>query len=141
MAAAIGVILALVVGVFATLVRLDRDRAFYPTVTIVVASYYALFAVMGASTRVLVVEVLAGFAFLLAAALGFRRSLWIVAAALVAHGVFDSVRGAAIANPGVPAFWPAFCAGYDVAAGAYLAWLLGSRRVAATPGARGEPVS
>jgi hypothetical protein len=45
----IGVILALAVGLLATKVSLDRDRAFYPVVTIVVASYYALFAVMGAS--------------------------------------------------------------------------------------------
>ena len=32
----------------------------------------------------------------------------------------------------VPAWWPEFCSGYDVAAGAYLAWLLKSGRVRAT---------
>lgn len=47
----IGVSLALAVGVLYTIFRLDRDRAFYPTVMIVIASYYALFAVMGASTH------------------------------------------------------------------------------------------
>jgi len=74
----IGVSLALAVGVLYTIFRLDRDRAFYPTVTIVIASYYALFAIMGASTHTLVLELLAGAVFLLAAVYGFRTSsgLW-----------------------------------------------------------------
>ena len=81
----IGVSLALAVGVLYTIFRLDRDRAFYPTVMIVIASYYALFAVMGASTHTLVLELLAGAVFLLAAVYGFRTSLWVVAAALAAQ--------------------------------------------------------
>jgi hypothetical protein len=125
----IGVSLALVVGVLFTTLRLDRDRAFYPTVTIVVASYYVLFAVMGASTRTVVLESSAGAVFLLFALYGFRSSLWLVVAALAAHGIFDLVHGAAISNPGVPAWWPDFCLGYDVTAAAYLAWLLWSGRV------------
>jgi hypothetical protein len=40
----IGVVLALIAGLFAMWVRLDRDRAFYPTVMIVIALYYVLFA-------------------------------------------------------------------------------------------------
>ena len=43
-------------GAVATGLGLDRDRAFYPVVTIVIASYYALFAVMGASTHALILE-------------------------------------------------------------------------------------
>ena len=129
MALGIGAFLALAVGLFATALRLDRDRAFYPTVTIVIASLYALFAVMGGSTRALVLESIAGVVFLLAAAVGFRSSLWIVAAALAAHGIFDSIHGAVISNPGVPIWWPEFCLAYDVTAAAYLAWLLRSGRV------------
>ena len=129
MALAIGALLALAVGLFATALRLDRDRAFYPTVTLVVASYYLLFAVMGASTQTLIHESIAGAVFLLAAAIGFRSSLWIVVAALAAHGIFDLVHGAVIYNPGVPVWWPEFCAAYDVIAAAYLGWLLGSRRL------------
>src|SRR5207249_12220850 len=45
----IGAGLALSVGMLATFVGLDRDRAFYPTLTIVIASYYVLFAVIGGS--------------------------------------------------------------------------------------------
>ena len=131
MALLIGALLAVGVGLFATAVGLDRDRAFYPTVTIVVASYYVLFAVMGASTQVLVVESAVGVGFVLAAAVGFRSSLWVVALALVAHGVFDLVHGGVISNPGVPAWWPAFCMAYDVTAGVYLGWLLGRDRMRA----------
>ena len=131
MALLIGALLALAVGVLATLVGLDRDRALYPAVTIVVASYYALFAVMGASHQALVIELLVGAVFLAVAVAGFRSSLWLVVAALLAHGVFDFVRGAAIANPGVPVWWPQFCLTYDLTAAGYLAWLLKSGRLRA----------
>lgn len=129
MGLAIGVSLALIVGVLFTTLRFDRDRAFYPTVMIVIAAYYILFAVMGASIGTLVLESLVAASFMLAAILGFRSSLWLVVAALAAHGVFDLVHGAAIANPGVPMWWPGFCLGFDVTAAAYLAWLLWSGRV------------
>ena len=57
MALLVGAFLALAVGaLLGTGVGLDRDRAFYPTVLIVVASYYALFAVMGGTVRTLMVE-------------------------------------------------------------------------------------
>lgn len=124
MAFLIGSVLAISVGLLMTFIGLDRDRAFYPTVMIVIASYYALFAVMGASTQVLMVESIAIVAFLGASIAGFKRSLWIVVAALAAHGVFDLVHGHLIDNPGVPVWWPSFCLAYDIVAAAYLAWLL-----------------
>jgi len=131
MALGVGAGLALAVGIFATAVRLDRDRAFYPTVTIVIAGLYALFAAMGASTQALVLESIAGVGFIVAAVFGFKSSLWVVAAALAAHGIFDFIHGAVISNPGVPIWWPEFCLAYDVTAAAYLAWLLRSGRVRA----------
>jgi hypothetical protein len=131
MSAVVGACLAFAVGVFATMVRLDRDRAFYPTVAIVIASLYSLFAVMGGSTRALVVESIVGVGFIALAVLGFRSSLWVVVAVLGMHGVFDLVHGTVISNPGVPRWWPAFCLAYDVAAAGYLAWLIMSRRIKA----------
>ena len=131
MALLVGTFLAFAVGLLATASGLDRDRAFYPTVTIVIASFYALFAVMGASTHALVLESLVGAVFLAVAVAGFRSSLWVVVAALAAHGIFDLVHGRVIANPGVPSWWPAFCLTYDLTAAAYLAWLLGSGRIRA----------
>lgn len=120
----IGVLLAISVSVFARAVKLDRDRAFYPTVVIVVASYYVLFAAMGGTVQALLIEcgVMAGF--LLAAVVGFKSNLWIVAAALAGHGVFDFFHRHIVTNAGVPEWWPAFCMAYDVCAGGCLAWLL-----------------
>ena len=116
----VGVVLALAVGVFARLSGLDRDRAFYPTVLVVVASYYDLFAVMGAPRSVLLIELAVTGLFLVAVVAGFRRSLWIVVAGLFAHGVFDYLHPFLYANPGVPPFWPPFCAAFDVVAAAWL---------------------
>jgi hypothetical protein len=127
----VGTLLALAVGLMATASGLDRDRAFYPTVTIVVASLYALFAVMGGSTHALLIESLVGAVFLAAALAGFRSSLWVVVVALGLHGALDSVHHGVVANPGVPVWWPAFCFSYDVTAAAYLAWLLKSGRTRA----------
>jgi hypothetical protein len=127
----IGVVLALAIGIWATWVGLDRDRAFYPTVTIVIASYYALFAIMGGSGYTLLVETVVIIAFVAAAVAGFRHSLWIVVAALAAHGVLDVFHARLIDNPGVPVWWPMWCLGYDVMAAGYLAWLLKRRPIVA----------
>jgi hypothetical protein len=125
----VGAILAFAVGGLATVVGLDRDRAFYPTVLIVIASYYVLFAVMGESTHALFVEAVVATAFLAVAIAGFKYSLWLVVAALAAHGILDVFHGQVIANPGVPAWWPAFCLAFDGVAAAYLAFLLLRRLV------------
>lgn len=124
-----GAVLALVVGLFATCVGLDRERSFYTAVAMVVATYYVLFAVIGAPTHALLIEALVCVVFWAVAAVGFKRSLWLVAGALAGHGAFDLVHGAVIANPGMPAWWPGFCMAYDFAAAAYLACLLKNGRV------------
>jgi hypothetical protein len=117
----VGVILSLAVAAFATAIGLDRGRAFYPTVLIVIASYYVLFSVMGASRQTLVIEILVASGFLLFAVLGFKMNLWFAAAAIVGHGGFDFVHHWFIENPGVPPWWPGFCLAFDVFFGAWLA--------------------
>src|SRR5688572_17247722 len=124
MAYVIGILLALAVSAYATALRLDRDGAFYPTVLIAIAFLYVLFAAMGGSGRAVVVESLVAGVFIAAASVGFRRNLWLVAAALAAHGVQDLFHARLVANPGVPVWWPAFCSAYDLVAAGYLAWRL-----------------
>ena len=119
-----GSVLAVLTGLMARLSGFDRDRAFYSTLVMVVASYYVLFAAMGGSTHVLLVESVAMMVFACIAIAGFRSSLWLVAAALVGHGVFDFVHGRLVSNPGMPMWWPSFCGAYDVFIGAFLSWLL-----------------
>ena len=131
MGIAVGALLALGVGLFATALGLDRDRAFYPTVMLVIAALYSLFAVMGSSTYALVVEALIGAVFIGITVWGFKRSLWLVAFALAAHGVFDLFHDSVVSNPGEPVWWPGFCSAYDIMAAGYLAWSLRSRRIRA----------
>ena len=120
----IGSLLAVVVAVFARSVGLDHDRAFYSTVVIVVAHYYVLFAVMGGTTHALLVELGVMTAFLVAAVAGFKGNFWLVAAALVGHGVLDIFHAGLVTNAGVPEYWPAFCMSFGVVAGGILGWLL-----------------
>ena len=121
----IGIALAPVIVVLGRLSGLDRDRAMYPVALIVIAAYYVLFATMGGA-QALPAELIAATIFTGIAILGFRTSLWWVAAGIAAHGLlFDWVlHPRLIANPGMPAFWPAFCGSIDVALGALMAILL-----------------
>lgn len=131
MAIVVGALLAFAVGLLATVLRLDRDRAFYPVLTIVIASYYVLFAIIAGSIHALVLESLVCAVFLAFAVSGFRSSLWVVVVALAVHGIFDFSHSTVISNPGVPSWWPEFCLTYDVTLAAYLAWLLKSGRIRA----------
>jgi hypothetical protein len=125
----IGIVLAMAVGLFARRTGFDRDRSFYPTVLIVVASYYVLFASMSESLQTVIPESIIMAIFLTAAVVGFKSSLWIVVAALAGHGVQDAFHGDVVENSGVPVWWPAFCLAFDLGAAAVLAWLLRHRLV------------
>ena len=121
----IGIVLSVGVALFARCVGFDRDRAFYPTVMIVIASYYVLFAAMSGSVQTVVIESVVMTLFAAAAVAGFKSSAWIVVVALAGHGVFDLlVHAHLVVNPGMPAWWPPFCAAFDVVAGIFLAGLL-----------------
>lgn len=130
MAILIGIGAALAVGAFGTITGLDRERAFYPTILVVIASYYILFAAMAGSVSALGPELLIFALFAAVAAWGFRRDLRLVIAGLAAHAVMDVFHGGIVSNPGVPSWWPAWCAAYDVTAPAYLAVLVWRKRVA-----------
>ena len=122
----IGVVLAVSVAVMARRVGLDRDRAFYTTVLMVVASYYVLFAAISQSMHTVLIESVVMIAFVIAAIAGFKSNMWIVAAGLAAHGIFDGFHGYLVENAGMPAWWPAFCGAYDVTAP--VAWFALDRR-------------
>jgi hypothetical protein len=126
---AIGVVLALLVALFVSRTGFDRDRAVYPLILIMTVSYYVLFAVLGGSVRALTVESVVVLGFALVAVVGFAGNLWWVVAALLGHGAFDLVHDRLIANPGVPAWWPAFCLSFDVGFAAWLAALLIRKRL------------
>lgn len=127
---AVGIILALAAGALGTIAALERDRAFYPTILIVIASYYDLFAVIGGGGRVLGVEAAISFGFAALAVIGFRVNLWLVVAGLLGHTILDFfVHQHVVENPGMPAWWPMFCGSYDAVVGVYLGWRLMAKRV------------
>jgi len=129
----IGLVLALVIGVATRSLGLDRDRALYPIVIMVIATYYLLFAVMAGSTAALVADGVIATGFVAVALAGFRLNLWWAALALAAHGAMDAVHGHIVDNPGVPSWWPGFCGAYDIAAAAWLAWRLSIGSISAKP--------
>ena len=124
----IGVVLAAVTCVFfGMLAVFDRERIFYPMMLPPVATFYVLFAAMGGSRSALTIESLVACIFLMAAVVGFKKNLWLAAAALAGHGVFDFFHHLVIQNPGVPVWWPGFCMSFDVVAGGFFAVLLARR--------------
>ena len=66
----VGIVLSIGVALFARWVGFDRDRAFYPTVLIVIASYYVLFAAMSGSIQTVVLESAVMTPFVIAAVAG-----------------------------------------------------------------------
>lgn len=120
----IGFLVSAAVAAFARIAGFERDRSFYPTVLIVTASYYILFAAMGGSMQTVLAECAVMAVFVLAAVAGYRVSAWVVVAGLLGHGVFDVLRGHVIENAGVPVWWPGFCLGFDAGAAACVAWVI-----------------
>lgn len=106
----IGVALGTVIFIFARLTKFDRDRSFYPTILIVIASYYVLFGLQAADQLVTLREVLVFSLFFAGAVAGHRGSNWIIAAFLLAHGIYDVF----LPHAEAPAWWPAFCLGVDI---------------------------
>lgn len=128
----IGAILALGVCGLGVAAGFERDRAFYPVMLIVIASYYDLFAVIGGDKGVLGIEIVISLGFAALAVLGFRVNLWLTVAGLLGHAGLDFFHGHVVTNPGLPSWWPAFCATFDAIAGVYLLWALTSKRINAS---------
>ena len=114
MSVIIGAVLALLTCLTGRLGGLDRDRAFYPTALVAIATYDVLFAVIGGSQFAQLLEVALAAVFAAVALVGFKRSEWIVAAAFAAHGVADLVHDSFSPDAGIPAYWPGFCSAFDM---------------------------
>ena len=116
---AIGLILGLSVAAGAAIIGFDRQRAFNQ-------HHVCLRIRLG-------IEIIAASAFFLAAVVGFKTTSWLLAAAIVGHGVFDFAHHWFIENPGVPHWWPGFCLAFDVSFGAFLAVRLATGRKEDSP--------
>jgi hypothetical protein len=120
MAYAIGLVTALGLAAFARLTGLDRQRAYWAAIVMVVGHYYVLYAVIGGDMQALMLESIGLIVFTGAAAAGFRVNPAILMIGLAGHGVFDAVHGYLISNAGLPPYWPAFCGTFDIVAAALM---------------------
>ena len=119
----IGAALAVALSIFGKLTGYEKDRSFFSTLLIVIASYYLLFAVLDGSVSTILIEIaVAAFFYLLAVWGGFRFPV-IVGAGIALHGLFDFMYGYLYVNNGVPVWWPAFCAGIDIPFGLWVMFL------------------
>lgn len=119
-----GIVLAVLTWALGAWSGMGRDRAFYPTVTLVVAHYYLLFASQDGRTAVLLEELAIASVFMALALAAYLRQPWLVVPALAGHGLMDLVHGHVVQDAGVPASWPVFCSTYDLVAAALVAWSL-----------------
>lgn len=120
---ALGAVLAAVLLGCTHWLGFHRDRSFFPTVLMVIAGYYVLFAFMAG--QAIVFELLAAAVFVAIAIAGYLRSAALVGVGVLLHGVFDVVHPHVVDNAGVPSWWPPICLGFDAVLGAWillLAW-------------------
>lgn len=115
----------LMVGLFRS--GMLRERSGLTVLVGAIAFFYPVFAVQTGSMPDIILHsvIFAGFGALALA--GFKRGAHILAGALIAHGIFD-LGLHIIGGPG-PAWWPLFCAGIDIAAGAILIRLIQTQKV------------
>ena len=98
-----------------------RERSGVAVFLAAVAVFFPVFAIVdGDAIAVILSHGVIALAFIAWAALGFSQGMPVLAAGLIMHGVFDGVL-MATDHPG-PIWWPPFCAGVDVSAGALLLW-------------------
>lgn len=119
----IGVALAIALSIFGRLTGYEKDRSFFPTLLIVIASYYLLFATLTDSVSTLLIEIAVAAFFIVLAVWGSFKFPVIVGAGIALHGFFDFTYGHFYINSGVPVWWPAFCAGIDIPFGLWVIYL------------------
>lgn len=96
-------------------------KTYYVTLTIVIASYYPLFAIMGGQTSTMLIESAVMMLFVTAAMIGCRHGYALfVGLALIGHGAYDLVHHYYLTNEGMPGWWPRFCAAADLVLGSWI---------------------
>ena len=119
----VGVGLGGVTVVLMALGGVMNQRGTWATTMVAIASFYVVFAIQTGDTLEIVVHTGLAAGFVALAIIGARTSAWLLAAALLAHGIFDVSAGLVIANP-APGWWGPFCLGIDVVLAIALGWML-----------------
>ncbi len=93
--------------------RWAQHRFILPLLIVLIALVYVGFAFSAHSSGIIMRELMASGVFLGLALLAYFGPLWVVASALVLHGGYDLFHDHFFENPGVPSWYPVFCAAYD----------------------------
>lgn len=139
MSIAVGMAMAVAMCLAARFIGFDRDRAFHPVLLIAIASYDLVFAALTQEAGVIAGECLLASVFVTVAVVGFRKWPVLVMLGLVGHAAADVVHPHLVANSGIPAWWPGFCAGFDAAAAWVFGVVLYSARNSAESGVLADP--
>ncbi|MDD9892432.1 MAG: hypothetical protein OXT49_02825 [Gammaproteobacteria bacterium] len=116
-----GLVCAIAIAVSGRITRFEQELSFYPTILIVIASYYVLFAVM--AKQAILEESVGLIIFSTIALIGAFKAPALVGLGIILHGAFDLLHPQLIENAGVPNWWPAFCAAVDFVLGAWVIYL------------------
>lgn len=122
LSAIVGVVLGVASIVLARTVR--GEHWMYSATLILLPLVYTAFAAAAGDVRTATLELLVGAPFILggAACLAFRipRSPVFVGVLWITHAIFDVLHDCLFLNPGVPGWYPVFCAAVDVVIGVYI---------------------
>ena len=100
------------------------ERQMWPFFLITLPIYYLLFGLIVLDIEVMIKEMIYGIPFILSGMIVWRiKSVaglrWIAFGWLI-HGLYDYFHDIFFVNPGVFAWYPAFCACVDIVVGVYL---------------------
>jgi hypothetical protein len=108
------------------------DERAWPIFLITLPIYYGLFGLLAMDREVIQLELLYGLPYiaigLLVWRLKSRLAQIVIAVAWLSHGLYDYYHDVFFINPGVFAWYPAFCALVDIIVGLYLLYDLQNRR-------------
>lgn len=139
--ALVGIAAGLATIILARVVR--GQRWMYSIGLLVLPTLYILFALRTGETALIAAEALYGVPFfvggLLFAFVSVRHSAAMVGALWMLHGLYDLIHYQLFTNPGVPDWYPVWCASVDGVVGAYVLWI--SRRLAGADLRRAEPAT
>lgn len=107
--------------------KFDEERSYYPTILMVIALYYVLFAVMESQIEVIVAEIAVASLFITGALYGAVRSLRLVAVLLILHGIYDVIHPHFMSYDSVPAWWPMYCFYVDAILGFWILFRYSNR--------------
>jgi hypothetical protein len=99
-----------------------RERSGAAMLLAAIAAFYPVFAVIEADPLAILLHLAICAGFTALALRGFRDGLYLIAGGLIAHGIFDV--GLMFTQITGPAWWPPFCASFDIIAGASILRLI-----------------